>query len=276
MQRIDSHQHFWKFNPVRDSWITEEMSVIQRDFLPNDLQILLQEENIEGCVAVQADQSEDQNHFLLKLAAENSFIKGIVGWVDLQAENVKERLNYYKQFPIIKGFRHVLQNEEDKALMLKPHFKRGIAALKEFNFTYDILIFTHQLKYAKELVALFPAQKFVIDHLAKPAIKNKEINEWAKDIQAIADHPNVYCKVSGMVTEAKWKGWVKSDFTPYLEVVAEAFGMKRLLYGSDWPVCLVSASYHDMISMVADYFSSFSRTEQDQFFGQNAIQFYNL
>lgn len=273
---IDSHQHFWKYDAVRDSWITGEMSAIQKDFLPHDLQPLLQQNGLEGCVLVQSDQSEEHNDFLLEQARGNDFIKGIVGWVDLRAENVAERLAYYKQFNIIKGFRHVLQAEEDRALMLKPEFMRGIATLQPFNFTYDILIYADQLKYVPEFVAAFPQQKFVIDHVAKPNIKAQRIDELTIDMMAAAVHENVSCKISGMVTEADWKNWKKEDFTPYIDVVCEAFGPDRIMFGSDWPVCLVAASYEEMMSIVSEYFSSFTANERELFFGKNAIQFYNL
>ncbi|MBC7889457.1 MAG: amidohydrolase family protein [Ferruginibacter sp.] len=276
MQRIDAHQHFWQFDPVRDSWINEEMAEIQRDFLPPDLQPLLQQNNLDGCVVVQSDQSEKENEFQLSNAGSFDFIKGIVGWVDLQSEGVHERLAYYHQFKKMKGFRHVLQGEADRALMLKPAFINGISKLQKFGFTYDILIFPDQLKYAGELAAAFPDQKFVIDHIAKPNIKDQKVAEWKKDIQALAAHENLYCKISGMVTEADWKNWTKEDFTPYMDTIVETFGTNRILFGSDWPVCLVAASYQQMLEIVTGYFSSFTDNERTKFFGLNAIQFYNL
>jgi L-fuconolactonase len=276
MPVIDAHQHFWKFDPVRDSWINEEMKVIQQDFLPEDLQKVLQQNGVDGCITVQSDQSEEENEFQLNNAAQHPFIKGVVGWVDLQADNIAERLAYYSRFTKMKGFRHVLQGEPDRALMLKPSFMRGIAALKQFSFTYDILIFPDQLKYACELVKTFPEQKFVVDHIAKPYIKDRKIDEWKKDLKALAQYENVWCKISGMVTEADWKSWQKEDFSPYLEVVVQSFGTHRVLFGSDWPVCLVAASYSEMMGIVKEYFSAFSHDEQDRFFGGNAVQFYNL
>ncbi|HVG40579.1 MAG TPA: amidohydrolase family protein, partial [Chitinophagaceae bacterium] len=223
MQRIDAHQHFWMFDPVRDNWITSEMSILQSDFLPRDLKPILQQENFYGSVLVQSEQSEKANEWMLQLAAENTFIKGIVGWVDLQAENIEERLAHYIKFRIIKGFRHILQGEDDKALMLKPHFLRGIKALKKYDFTYDILIYPDQLQYAIKLVEQFPEQLFVLDHLAKPYIKSGEIEVWKKDIINLAQFENVYCKISGMVTEGDWKLWKGGQFFPYLNVVAETF-----------------------------------------------------
>jgi L-fuconolactonase len=275
MQKIDSHQHFWKYDPVQHSWIDDAMSVIRKDFLPSDLKPALQENNISGCIAVQADQSEAETNFLLSLQKENEWIKGIVGWVDLRAENIKERLAHYRQFNAIKGFRHILQGE-DPSFMLQPDFVRGIDALKDFGFTYDILIFPQHLFAANELVDRFPEQKFVIDHIAKPYIKAGLIEDWAADIKKIAQYQNVYCKISGMVTEADYKSWKKTDFTPYLDVVVNAFGTKRVMYGSDWPVCLVAASYNEMINIVQEYFASFTAVEQEDVFGNNAAVFYNL
>lgn len=276
MQKIDSHQHFWKFDPVRDSWITDDMSVIQRDFMPDDLLPVMQQNDFDGCVAVQSDQTEEHNQFLINLANENPFIKGVVGWIDLQAGNIEERLEHYSTLKIIKGFRHVLQGEVERNFMLRPAFKNGIGLLSKYNFTYDILVFPDQLKYVKEFVSLFPNQKFVIDHIAKPYIKKGDMDEWAKDITAIAAYKNVHCKVSGMVTEANWQHWKKQDFTPYLDVVTEAFSIDRLMFGSDWPVCKVAASYSNMLQIVQDYFSGFTRNEKDQFFGGNATRFYAL
>ncbi|HMH23572.1 MAG TPA: amidohydrolase family protein [Puia sp.] len=277
MQSIDAHQHFWKFDPVRDSWITDDMRVIQRDFLPQDLEPVLRGSGLDGCVIVQSDQSEDENEFQLANADKHDFIKGVVGWVDLQSPGVDERLAWWSRFPKMKGFRHVLQGEKDRALMLKPAFKRGIALLKKYGFSYDILIYPDQLGYTRDFVAAFPDQHFVIDHIAKPYIREKKLTgEWKAAIRAVAAHENVSCKISGMVTEADWKNWKPEDFSPYLDTVVEAFGTKRIMYGSDWPVCLVAASYESMLEITSNYFSSFSGDERDAFFGGNAIRFYKL
>ena len=281
MQKIDSHQHFWIFNAERDSWITDEMSVIKKDFLPQQLKTILEENDFDGCVTVQSDQSENENIFQLINAEENNFVKGVVGWVDLQAEDVKERLAYYSQFKKMKGFRHVLQGEAKRDLMLKPEFLRGIEALQEYNFTYDILIFPDQLKFTEEFVVKFPNQKFVIDHLAKPYIKGKEITDpmntaWKKDMQQVSKYENVFCKISGFVTEADIKNWKEEDFIPYFDVVVESFGINRIMFGSDWPVCLTGAEYSTIVNILKKYFSSFTQNEKDQFFGTNAINFYNL
>jgi len=275
-QRIDAHQHFWNFDRVRDSWINEEMAVIQRDFLPQDLQPLLTENNLDGSVVVQCDQSEKENEFLLNHANNFDFIKGVVGWVDLQSNDVEDRLAYYHSFNKMKGFRHILQGEAERGMMLRPAFMNGISKLKNFDFTYDILIYPDQIQYIGEFVKAFPDQKFVIDHIAKPNIKEKNIVEWKKGMEALAEYPNLYCKISGMVTEADWKNRGKDDCNPYLDVIVEAFGTKRIMFGSDWPVCLVAANYQQTMEIVVNYFSTFTQSEQEDFFGLNAINFYNL
>lgn len=274
--KIDAHQHFWQFDPIRDSWITEgSMSVIRRDFLPNDLQPILQQNGIDGCVAVQADQSETETHFLLDLASQNEFIKGVVGWVDLKADNLAERLDYFKQYPKLKGFRHILQGEKPE-FMLDSRFTEGVRLLGEKGFTYDILVFTKHLKAVKTFLQKFDNQLFVIDHLAKPYIQKGLIKQWAKDMKAIAKHENVMCKISGMVTEADWTNWTEADFTPYIDVVFETFGTDRIMYGSDFPVCLVAASYEKQLSIVQNYISKLSDTEGGKIMGENAKSFYKI
>ena len=277
MDKIDAHQHFWQYDADRDGWITWEMQKIRRDFLPEDLLPLLRECGIDGCVLVQADQSERENEFLLGLAGSFDFIRGVVGWVDLRHPGVEERLSYYRGFPKMKGFRHVLQGEPDRALMLSPSFKRGIGALASLGYTYDILIYPDQLGYTREFVASFPDQPFVIDHIAKPHIKDHFITEeWRSAIRAVASHPNVCCKISGMVTEADWAHWKPEHLRVYIDTVVEAFGTDRILFGSDWPVCLVAASYNQVFEVMKDYFSAFSADERAAFFGGNAINFYRL
>jgi L-fuconolactonase len=274
---IDAHQHFWKFNPIRDAWINQDMAVIQRDFMPADLKPLFDKAGVDGCVVVQSDSTEEENAFQLANADQHDFIKGVVGWVDLQAPALEERLIYYQRFPKMKGFRHILQGESDRALMLRPEFMRGIDLLGRYGFTYDILIYPDQLGYAREFVRAFPEQRFVIDHIAKPHIKDRYITEeWISAIREVASCGNVFCKVSGMVTEADWRHWQPAHLRPYIDTVVEAFGMNRLMYGSDWPVCLVAADYHQVIQVVRDYFAPFSKEEQAALFGGNAHYFYHL
>ncbi len=273
---IDSHQHFWKYDSIKHDWINDEMKVIQRDFLPSDLYPILKQHHIEGCISVQADQSEEETDFLLDLAENNGFIKGVVGWVDLQALNVFERLDHYSEFKKLKGFRHIVQAESDTEFMLRPNFKNGIAALSSYDFTYDILIYHYQLEQAIKFVKLFPEQKFVIDHIAKPNIKSGEYSEWQTNMKKISLQQNVYCKVSGMVTEADWNDWKEVDFKIYLDTIVKAFGTDRIMYGSDFPVCLVAATYEQQLNIVREYFSPFSNTEKKQIMGDNASKFYGL
>ena len=273
--KIDAHQHFWKYNPVRDAWIDDSMEVIRRDFLPDDLKPILETNNLDGCIAVQADQSETETEFLLNCAKNNSFIKGVVGWVDLRAENIEERLAHYAKNTLFKGVRHIVQSEPND-FMLGEKFQNGIRKLQQFNLTYDILVFPTQLKAAIELVNKFPNQKFVVDHLAKPYIKDGKIKDWKADMYQLAQAQNVYCKVSGMVTEANLKDWKALEFKPYLDVIFEAFGVDRILYGSDWPVCLLAAEYQLQLNIVEEYISEFSEEEKEKVMGLNALHFYNI
>lgn len=274
--RIDSHQHFWKYHPIKDAWITDDMKVIQHDFLPSDLRPFLYSNHFDGTVVVQADQSETETNFLLALAAENDFIKGVVGWVDLCSNTVSEKLNHYSSFKKLKGFRHIVQAEPQDDFLLNSDFCRGISQLVNYQYTYDLLIYPRHLPFAIKLVEQFPLQPFVIDHLAKPDFKVADFKEWEEGIKAIAKHPNVYCKVSGLVTEADWKNWQVEDFTYCLDVVAESFGIDRLMYGSDWPVCLLGGSYDEVTSIIEQYFASYSLNEKAKIFGLNAMQFYKL
>ena len=274
--RIDSHQHFWKYNAMRHSWITEEMSVLKHDFLPENLEEERKANGIDATIAVQADQSEEETLFLLQLAARNSSIAGVVGWIDLRSPQVAKRLKFFSKFEKLRGFRHVAQDEPDDRFLVREDFARGIAGLLPFGFTYDILIYPRQLPAALDLIARFPEQPFVIDHLAKPEIKARNRSGWAALMQKIAAHGNVYCKLSGMVTEADWRRWKKEDFRPYLDVVFGAFGPRRLMFGSDWPVCLLASSYRQVLEIVEDYLQDCASDIKEKIFGGNAAQFYRL
>jgi L-fuconolactonase len=276
MLKIDSHQHYWLYHPVKDAWITDELKVIQKDFLPVDVWPVMQQNGVSGCVAVQADQSENENDFLLGLAQKYSFIKGIVGWVNLQADNIEEHLAYYSEIKLIKGFRHILQGEPDDAYMLNEKFIRGISLLNKYHFTYDLLIKPQHLSYAAQLVSKFPEQRFVIDHVAKPFIKDKLLDGWREGIRAIAAHSNVYCKISGLITEADWTNQEPEGFTPYLDVVFNTFGINRVMFGSDWPVCNLASGYDGALNAIKYYVSQLTLQEQELFWGQNAIGFYRL
>ena len=273
---IDSHQHFWKYNPVRDAWITGDMKVLQQDFLPPDLEPLLTAHSVEGCVAVQADSSEYETIFLSELAQADPRIKGVVGWTDLLSEDLESALEKYRDLAVVKGFRHILQAEKE-GFMLQPKFIKGVKLLEQYGFTYDILIYEKQLDEALELVKQVPDRiPLVIDHIAKPNIKESSFSYWQEKIKLIATHPNVFIKLSGMVTEADWHHWEKKDFVPYIETVLNAFGPTRIMFGSDWPVCLLAASYERVISMARDFTATLSVEEQAAIMGGTAAQFYSL
>jgi len=273
--QVDTHVHFWKYNRERDAWITDNMKILQQDYLPQTISQTLKRNDIDGCIAVQASQAEVETLFLMELSKTHDIIKGVVGWVDLQKENIEERLQYFSQYPIIKGWRHVVQAEPNEFLSGK-NFQRGIAALQPYGYTYDILIYHHQLKPTLEFVSKFPEQKFVIDHCAKPDIAGKKIDDWKLLMQKITKYPNVYCKLSGLFTEAKWKEWSPNEFYPYLDVVFEAYGIDRVMYGSDWPVILLSGIYVQWKSLLEKYMENFSEDDRQKVFGENAIRFYNL
>ena len=273
--RIDSHQHFWKFDPFRHIWIDSSMQNIAKDFLPKDLKPLLESNLMDGCIAVQADQSETETEFLLKLAEENSFIKGVVGWVDLSAEDISQRLEVFSKNPLFKGVRHVLQAEKE-GFMLQDLFLKGISELKNFNLTYDILIYPNQLEEARLLIEKNPDQPFVLDHLAKPYIKQQKIKNWASDIKELAKYKNVYCKLSGMVTEADWNHWQFENFKKYLSVAFDTFGSDRLMFGSDWPVCLLAGSYEHVVKIIDLFIENLEQEEKNNIMGRNACNFYNL
>jgi L-fuconolactonase len=272
---IDTHVHFWKFDNKRDSWITDDMKILRQDYLPEHLLLTLKRNEVNGCVAVQVGQTEYETFFLIELGKTHPEIKGVVGWIDLQNKNIEERLAFFSQYKIIKGWRHIVQSEPDDFL-LKADFHRGIKALAAYNCTYDILIYHNQLKAALEFVSRFPDQKFVIDHCAKPDIRDRKIDEWKTLMKEIAQHPKVYCKLSGLFTETHWKQWSAGDFYPYLDVVFEAFGTDRLMFGSDWPVILLSGMYVQWKSLLEKYMENFSRDDWEKVFGENAIRVYNL
>jgi len=275
MMRIDAHQHFWHYDPVRDDWITDEMSVLKRDFLPEHLEPELAEQGIDGCVAVQADQSEDETRFLLQLADRHAFVLGVVGWVDLRAADLYDRLEHFSRFERLCGLRHIAQAEPDDFLE-REDVVRGIGTLADFDLTYDILVYPQQLRAALALVEKLPDQPLVVDHLAKPLIRDGELEPWAAQMGELASNPNVWCKVSGLVTEADWSRWRPEDIHPYLDVVFDAFGPDRLMFGSDWPVCLLAASYQQVVRLIDDYAAGRSAAARNKLFGGNALRFYEL
>jgi L-fuconolactonase len=272
---IDSHQHFWNYDSVRDSWIDDSMSIIRKNFLPKDLEPILNENGVDGCIAVQADQSEIETQFLINCARSNSFIKGVVGWIDLTSDNIDNRLEHFSINPCFKGLRHIVQAEK-KNYLLRKDVQHGISKLKKYNLTFDLLIYPHQIMNAVELVKKFPDQTFILDHIAKPNISKPISNEWKYGIKLLSENQNVSCKISGMVTETQNFKFNNNDFRPFLDIIFNCFGTERIMFGSDWPVCLVAASYNQTIKIIHNYLENCSKKIIDNIMGNNAIKIYNL
>lgn len=274
--RIDAHQHFWRYDAEEYDWIDDSMASLRRDFGPVDLKPELERAGFQGSIAVQARQSLEETRWLLALAASSPLILGVVGWIDLQSPDVRSQLQEFAGNPKLVGVRHVVQAEPDDRFLLQPDFLRGTAALEEFDLAYDILIYPRHLPVAAEFVQHFPRQRFVLDHLAKPLIKSGSIQPWEAGIRELAGFPNVFCKLSGMVTEADWRNWKPEHLTPYLDVAVDCFGTERLMVGSDWPVCTVAASYARTMSVVLDYFARYPAGVQDAVLGRNSQRFWKL
>jgi L-fuconolactonase len=273
---IDAHQHFWQFNPVRDAWITEEMQVIRKDFLPADLQPALEKEQVAGTVAVQADESDRETAWLLELADQHGFIRGVVGWTDLLAPDLAEVLRRYAAYPKLKGFRAITQGKPEEQYFGNKDFLRGVRSLQAQGFTYDLLIYHDQFPEAIRFTDKCPDQPFMLDHLGKPAIVAGEIKKWKEHMRILSANPNVYCKLSGMVTEADWKKWRYEDLSPYLEIAGEYFGVHRLCFGSDWPVCLLAGSYSQVTGILHRFLEQVRPDEREAVWGKNAATFYRL
>jgi L-fuconolactonase len=275
VRAIDSHQHFWEYNPAEYPWIKPDWP-IRKSFLPRDLEPLLRKCSFGGCIAVQARQSLRESEWLLELAENHPFVAGVVGWVDLRSPELEKQLERFQGRTKFVAVRHVVQDEPDDQFMLCEDFVRGIGMLQQFDLAYDILIFPRQLPAAIELVNRFPEQRFVLDHIAKPFIKDARIEPWGSQIRELAKAQNVYCKVSGMATEARWQTWSTADFRPYLDIVWQAFGPDRLMIGSDWPVCLLSGEYERTMGIVQQYLEQFGGIEREKVLGANAVRFYRL
>jgi L-fuconolactonase len=273
--KIDAHQHFWTYDSETFGWINDEMATIRRSFEPRDLKPILDYHEFDGCVFVQVNQTESETTNFNEIALQNDFIKGVVGWTNFFSGDLDEKLQEYSKLPKVKGFRHVVQGEP-VGFMKNQYFVEGIRKLAKYDFTYDILVFPKQLKDAVFIARSCPDTQFILDHIAKPLIKEGKVNQWANYIQELAENPNVVCKVSGMVTEADYHNWKKEDFYIYLDVVLNAFGTDRLLYGSDWPVCLVAATYEEQLDIIESYFAQLSAHEKAKIFGGNAVKTYNL
>ncbi len=272
---IDSHVHFWKYSKKDYPWIDKTMEILQKNFLPSDIELTLKRNNVDGCVAVQADSSELEARFLAELAVTHPVVKGVVGWTDLKASDIEKRLENFAAYPVIKGIRHIVQSEPDDFLYDKD-FRRGVSLLDAAGYTYDVLIYPRQLKAAADFTNAFPGQAFIVDHCAKPNIKNKEISGWKEGIYELAANPDVSCKLSGLLTETEWKEWSPADFYPYLDVVFDAFGPERLLFGSDWPVMLLSGMYVQWKSLLDKYMEQLLPEDKEKIFGLNAQRIYRL
>jgi L-fuconolactonase len=273
---IDAHQHFWVYSSGEYDWIDDSMAALRRDFLPNHLKSELESNGFHGSVAVQARQTLEETRWLLELAESSPWILGVVGWVDLRSPDVRSQLKELARNPKLVGVRHIVQSEPDDRFLLQPDFLRGISALEEFDLAYDILIYTKHLPVAAEFMQRFPRQRFVLDHLAKPPIKRGDLDLWAQGIRRLAEFPNLFCKLSGLVTEADWQHWKLEQIVPYLDVAFEAFGADRLMVGSDWPVCLVAASYARWIEVVNTYLRGQRPECRDRVLGGNAQRFWQL
>ncbi|MCY4062824.1 MAG: amidohydrolase family protein [Chloroflexi bacterium] len=274
--RIDSHQHFWLYNAADYGWMAGDRSPLQVDYMPPDLQPLLTDSGIDGTVAVQARQVLGETEFLLALADQFELIHGVVGWVDMRAEDVEAQLESFASHPRLVGLRHIVHDEADDRFMLGGNFLRGLAALKAYDLRFDLLLYPRHIPVAIDVVKRFPEQPFVLDHIAKPFIKDGIIGAWEDDIRALASFDNVWCKVSGMVTEAAWGTWTQGDFEPYLDIVFDSFGVDRLMFGSDWPVCTLSGGYGEVVGIVENYIAALSADEQAAVMGGNAAEFYGL
>ena len=274
--KIDAHQHFWRYSPQDYGWIDHAMNPLKRDFLPEDLFPLMNKIGFDGSISVQARQKLEETQWLLSLSKKYDFIKGVVGWVDLRSKNLPFQLETFKQHSKFKGVRHVIQDEPDDQFILGKAFHEGIRELSHYDLIYEILIFHKHLPSTLKFVEQFPEQPFVLDHIAKPNIKGGIQHPWKENIQRLAEFPNVYCKVSGMVTEADWQNWQQQDFYPFLDTVFECFGTHRLMIGSDWPVCTLGGSYTEILQIVIDYIQDFPQNEQDRILGENAVDIYKI
>ena len=273
---IDSNHHFWKYNQIEYDWIDDSMKVIRKDFLPESLELTIREAGVDGVISVQARQSVEETSWLLEMARQNKFIKGVVGWLPLINDDIEVELEKYSGNKLLKGLRHVIQGEPDPKFMLRRDFNSGVSLLKKYSMAYDILIVERQLPNMIRFVDQHPDQVFVLDHIAKPLIAKHELSLWKENIQELARRENVSCKISGMVTEADFNSWTPPQLQPYFDVVLEAFGADRLLFGSDWPVCLVATSYKNWMDLVQKSISELSKIEQAQIMGENAIRLYQL
>lgn len=275
-ERIDAHHHLWKYTATEYGWLDDSMAQLQRDFLPDDLVRATASAGMDGTVAVQARQTLEETRWLLGLADTCDVIRGVVGWAPIAGADFPAVMEEFADRPKLKGLRHVVQGERDERYILREDFNAGIRAMESSGLVYDILIYERHLPQTTEFVDRHPQQAFVLDHMAKPLIATGELEPWAARMRELARREHVWCKVSGMVTEANWGAWNAETMRPYLDVAVEAFGPKRLMAGSDWPVCLVASHYRQWFDLLRSYFAAFSKEEQDAVFGGTAVEVYGL
>lgn len=272
---IDAHMHFWRYTRQEYGWIDDTMSPLRRDFLPGDAAPFMREAGMDACVAVQARQTLDETRFLLELAAQHQFIAGVVGWVDLRADDLDDQLAELSLHRKLVGLRHIVQAESDD-FMLREDFRRGAAKLERYGFAYDVLVYARQLPAAIDFAAALPAARLVLDHLGKPDIRGKGFDAWRQDLDRLARLPNVRAKLSGLVTEADWHAWTAEDIRRYIDAALDSFGADRLMIGSDWPVCTVAAPYSQVIDLVRLAISGRTPAERAAVMGGTARTFWNL
>ena len=276
VEKIDAHHHLWLYDQQNYGWIDQSMGVLRRDFLPAHLDKELRSAGIDGAVAVQAQQTLSETAWLLSLADQFPFIRGVVGWAPIASEDFSTHLDHLQSYAKLKGLRHIIQSEPDDNFILNASFNRGIARLKNTGLVYDILIFERHLPVAIQFADRHPQQKLVLDHVAKPRIRERAMEPWRRNIAELAKCENVYCKLSGMVTEADWSAWSPPDLWPYLEVVLEAFGPQRLMVGSDWPVCLLAVSYSGWYNLLNSFLEKLTVSEREKILGGTASEVYRL
>jgi len=273
---IDAHHHLWRYTPQEYGWIEDTMQLLRRDFLPADLKSAMRSAGVDGTIAVQARQTLEETRWLLDLADENDEIRGVTGWAPIAGPEFPGVMEEFDGRGKLKALRHVIQGERDENYILREDFNSGVRALEGSGLVYEILIYERHLPQTIEFVDRHPNQLFVLDHLAKPLIAGGVMEPWAMQMGELGKRENVWCKVSGMVTEADWRAWTPETLKPYMDVAVEAFGPQRLMAGSDWPVCLVACSYERWWQVLRAYFSSFSQQEREKIFGQNAVEVYDL
>jgi len=273
---LDAHQHFWTYQPDTYGWISDDMKAIRRHFHPGDLEPVLKKTGVDGTVLVQVEETEEETLSMLRMAEANPFIKAVVGWVDLKAANLEETLRTLKSQDKLKGFRAIMQGSPDDRYLSHPAFQSGVRQLKNFGFTYDVLVYHDQMASTARFLEKCPDQPMILDHIAKPAIRDGEIRKWKEHMKLLASFPNLHCKLSGIITEARWDRWRFEDLSPYLEVAGEYFGTDRLCYGSDWPVCLVAGRYEQVLEIVQRFLEQVTPAERENVLSANALSFYNI